>query len=310
MNLKQIISVSFTVVAFVSANAQLPSSGMSESGVLDGVYVQEHVPTKRVIQYTALREADIVWAKRIWRTIDLREKKNHPLTYPTQPISDRRSLWDVIKYGVLVEKSLTPYKAIDDFAQPNDQFDLPIVPPNGNADDPIYKEELDELFFTIKTEPLLDDDGLERYDDNGDPMDTTMKEDITSEQIIKYYVKEDWFFDKQRGVQERRIIGIAPVRYALDDNGDIKALNTMFWLYFPECRYVFQNFFVYNSENDARRMSYDDLFWKQMYSSYIHKESNVYDRKVNNTFEGVDALLESEKIKKEIFTVEHDLWHL
>jgi len=111
-------------------------------------------------------------------------------------------------------------------------------------------------------------------------------------------------------VQERRIIGIAPVRYALDDNGDIKALNTMFWLYFPECRYVFQNFFVYNSENDARRMSYDDLFWKQMYSSYIHKESNVYDRKVNNTFEGVDALLESEKIKKEIFTVEHDLWHL
>ena len=169
---------------------------------------------------------------------------------------------------------------------------------------------MDELFFTIKTEPLLDDDGLERYDDNGDPMDTTMKEDITSEQIIKYYVKEDWFFDKQRGVQERRIIGIAPVRYALDDNGDIKALNTMFWLYFPECRYVFQNFFVYNSENDARRMSYDDLFWKQMYSSYIHKESNVYDRKVNNTFEGVDALLESEKIKKEIFTVEHDLWHL
>ncbi len=175
MNLKQIISVSFTVVAFVSANAQLPSSGMSESGVLDGVYVQEHVPTKRVIQYTALREADIVWAKRIWRTIDLREKKNHPLTYPTQPISDRRSLWDVIKYGVLVEKSLTPYKAIDDFAQPNDQFDLPLVPPNGNADDPIYKEELDNLFFTIKTEPLLDDDGLERYDDNGDPMDTTMK---------------------------------------------------------------------------------------------------------------------------------------
>ncbi|MBT6515329.1 MAG: gliding motility protein GldN [Crocinitomicaceae bacterium] len=310
MNIKQIISVSFTVVAFVSANAQLPSSGMSESGVLDGVYVQEHVPTKRVIQYTALREADIVWAKRVWRTIDLREKKNHPLTYPTEPISDRRSLWDVIKYGVMVEKSLTPYKAMDDFGYANDQFDIPLVPPNGNVDDPVYQEELNALFFNSETQPVLDDDGLEVYDLNGDPVDTVMTEAITSDAIIKYYIKEDWFFDKQRGVQERRIIGIAPVRYSLDDNGDIKALNTMFWLYFPECRYVFQNFFVYNSENDARRMSYDDLFWKQMYTSYIHKESNVYDRKVNNTFEGVDALLESEKIKKEIFTLEHDLWHL
>lgn len=310
MNLKQIISVSIAVAACISASAQLPSSGMSESGVLDGVYLQEHVPTKRVIQYTALREADIVWAKRIWRTIDLREKQNHALTFPIEPISDRRSLWDVIKYGVMVEKSLTPYKAMDDFANPNDQFDIPIVPPNGNVDDPVYKEELQALFMTVKTEPLLDDEGLERYDDMGDPMDTTMTEDILSEQIIKYYIKEDWFFDKQRGVQERRIIGIAPVRYKLDDNGDIKALNTMFWLYFPECRYVFQNFFVYNSENDARRMSFDDLFWKQMYSSYIHKESNVFDRKVNSTFDGVDALLESEKIKKEIFTLEHDLWHL
>ena len=57
-------------------------------------------------------------------------------------------------------------------------------------------------------------------------------------------------------------------------------------------------------------MSYDDLFWKQRYSSYITKESNVRDSKINQLWDGVDALLESERIKKDIFTSEHDLWHM
>ena len=86
------------------AQQVLPSSGVSvESNVLDGVYVQEHVPTKRVVQYASLREADVLWSKRVWRTLDLREKLNHPLFYPLEPLSDRRALWDIIRYGVLEE---------------------------------------------------------------------------------------------------------------------------------------------------------------------------------------------------------------
>jgi gliding motility associated protien GldN len=310
MKVKNIVMLGIAIALFGSVSAQLPSSGMSKTGVLDGVYVQEHIPTKRVIQYTHLREADIIWAKRVWRTIDLREKKNHPLMYPLVPISDRRSLWDVIKYGITVERSLTPYEALDGAGDANDQFDLPIKPANGNVDDPAYKEAIQNLFYEVSTEAKLDDDGEPMYDEMGNELDTTIFSDIGSARIIKYLVKEDWFFDKQRGVQERRIIGIAPVIYSKDDNGDVKGFKVMFWLYFPECRYVFQNFFVYNSQNDARRMSFDDLFWKQEYSSYIHKESNVFDRDVKSTWDGIDALLESEKIKKEIFTIEHDLWHL
>lgn len=311
MKMKKIVTAIVALTLGVTVNAQLPSSGMSESGVLDGVYVQEHIPTKRVIQYTHLREADVIWAKRVWRTIDLREKMNHPLYYPLEPLSDRRSLWDVIKYGILEEGSITPYEPTDPFGNPDDQFKTPITPPNGNVDDPTYQNRLEELFYNIETEAKLDENGDEMYDElTGNRIDTIIKTAIGSEEIIKYYVKEDWFFDKQRSVQERRIIGIAPVIYKKDDQGDIKGMQTKFWLYFPECRYVFQNFFVYNRQNDARRMSFDDLFWKQMYASYIHKETNVFDRKINSTWEGIDALLESERIKKEIFTIEHDLWHL
>jgi gliding motility associated protien GldN len=311
MKIKNVVTVILVLTVGGNVSAQLPSSGMSESGVLDGVYVQEHIPTKRVIQYTHLREADVIWAKRVWRTIDLREKQNHSLYFPLEPLSDRRSLWDVIKYGIIEEGSITPYEPTDEFGNADDQFKTPITPPNGNANDPTYQEKLNELFYTISTEPKLDANGDEMFDElTGDRIDTVMSEPIRAEEIIKYYIKEDWFFDKQRSVRERRIIGIAPVIYKKDEQGDIKGMQTKFWLYFPECRYVFQNFFVYNRKNDARRMSFDDLFWKQMYSSYIHKETNVFDRKINKVWEGVDALLESERIKKEIFTIEHDLWHL
>ena len=98
----------------VSINAQLPGSGVSlESNVLDGVYIQEHIPTKRVVQYTHLREADVMWAKSL-EVIDLKEKMNHKLYYPLVPLTDRMCLYDVIRYGALQEGAITVYKAEDD----------------------------------------------------------------------------------------------------------------------------------------------------------------------------------------------------
>ena len=47
---------------------------------------------------------------------------------------------------------------------------------------------------------------------------------------------------------------------------------------------------------------------KRMFSSTIVKEGNVYNRKVSEYMVGLDALLEAEKIKAEIFNIEHDLW--
>ena len=129
-----------------------------------------------------------------------------------------------------------------------------------------------------------------------------------AEDVIQYRIKEDWFFDNERSVLDVRIIGICPVVYQKDPDGNIIGLKELFWLYFPECRYVLQNFFVQNRHNDSQRMSFDDLFWKRMFQSYIYKETNLYDRELQDYRAGIEALLESEKIKEKIFLFEHDLW--
>ena len=98
-------------------------------------------------------------------------------------------------------------------------------------------------------EPLLDD--------NGDVVKVSYIEKYTARDIVRDEINEDWFFDKQRSVVDVRIIGIAPVVYAVNpETQEIVGLKKLFWLYFPECRYVFQNFFVYNPDNDAQRMSF------------------------------------------------------
>lgn len=293
--------------------------GISPSGVLDGFYIQEHIPTKRVIAYIPEREADIMWSKRIWRRIDLQQKMNFPLYYPTEPINDRRSLWDVIKYGVEVEGSITPYEIIpsveSDFNSSADfdgQFLFPITPPNGNITDPKYTQAINELFYKEQIVEMWDD-SLDQpaTDAFGNILYDTSLVKISSKDVASYLIKEDWFFDKQRSVKDVRIVGICPEIKTYDTDGNFKGIKQAFWIYFPECRYVFQNYFVYNRQNDAQRMSFDDLFWKRMFSGYICKESNVYDREIEDyENNGVKALLNANNIKQQMTKIEHDLWNL
>ena len=68
---------------------------LAQSNLLDGVYIKEHSNERKVIPYTYLREADVLWSKRIWRTIDLREKANHVLYFPKEELPGRKSLMQV-----------------------------------------------------------------------------------------------------------------------------------------------------------------------------------------------------------------------
>ena len=91
-----------TFLVCTPANAQVQT-------VLDGAYVKETNLTKRVIPYPHLREADVMYVRRIWQDIDLRQKINQMFYFPVDPIEDRKNLFDVIRYALEVEGSLTAY---------------------------------------------------------------------------------------------------------------------------------------------------------------------------------------------------------
>jgi gliding motility associated protien GldN len=153
-------------------------------------------------------------------------------------------------------------------------------------------------------------DTLQRENIFTNEMETVIDtNEITSENIKRYLLKEDWIFDRQRSVMDRRIIGICPMEEKIGDDGAVRGYRPLFWLYFPELRYVLVNWDVFNRENDAERRSFDHLFWTREFNSTITKVSNVYDRNIAEYKTGMDALLQGEEIKEDLFNFEHDLWN-
>ncbi len=56
-------------------------------------------------------------------------------------------------------------------------------------------------------------------------------------------------------------------------------------------------------------MSFDDLFMQRRFSSIIIGESNVFGNRLLTDYKlGQDVLLEAERIKNDLFIMEHDLW--
>ena len=261
-------------VPFYNAHAQ---------DVLDGVYIPEHVPTRKVIPYTPLREADVMWTTRIWRQIDLREKINHPLYYPTEAKSNYKSLFNVIKDGIN-EGTITGYDVIDD------EFRTPMT-----------KDDVEGKLASVDTQ-------LVENFETGELENQIIENEVRPIDMRQYQLKEDWFFDRQKSQMEARIIGIQPIKVKIDESGNELGLEALFWVYYPQARYVFANQGVFNRQNDAERRTYEDIFWKRMFNSYIIKESNVYDRTFYDYTKGIAFQLESERVKDEIFNLEHDLW--
>jgi gliding motility associated protien GldN len=257
--------------------------------VLDGGYIKEHTKTQRVVPYPHIREADVMWYRRVWRDIDLREKINHPLYFPVTPINDRKSLFDVILQGLLTDGSIQAYDAgIDGW---EDEFKKPLL-----------ANQLQEILVrmdTSYTEDLT----------TGDMVPVYQEVRVTSENIMKYRLKEDWIFDRQRSSMDIRIIGIAPLKENRGTDGELRGYTPLFWLYFPELRYVLVNWEVFNRGNDSERRSFDHLFWTREFNSQIVKVSNTYDRTIQVYKQGIDALLEGEELKQDLFEFEHDLWN-
>ncbi|HOK98066.1 MAG TPA: gliding motility protein GldN [Bacteroidales bacterium] len=278
-------------MGLLSVVGSLLTVGVAQDNRIE-VYVKEHIPNKRPVPYAHVREADVMWSKIIWRVIDLREKQNFTLYYPTRPIDSRMNLITLLLYGIDNE-GVTAYSTDD----PLNEFKTPLT-----------KEQVD-VQMGAKTDTIKVPDP-----NTGELVTKVIQRDRQIEAIKQIMIKEKWYFDKQLSTMQVRVLGICPilVRNKEDQNGnpteEIEKKLT-FWVYYPEVRNLLANHEVYNRFNDAQYYSFDDLFTQRRFSSFIFKESNVYDnRPIGSYTSGIETLYESERIKESIFKYEHDLW--
>ena len=274
--MKQLKLVSVLVI--ILSTAAFRASGQADETMPRDLFYDKIAPTeKEVIPYDNVREADVLWQKRIWRIIDSREKMNLPFKYEGIDWKDLKPLIFVLR-DAAVSGEITVYQ--------EDNFKVVKLP-----------ADVAKIGAGNDTIPLTDLDG--NY-----LKDTVLVREFDPTRVSKYRIKEDWFFDEETSTMQVRIIAIAPLYY--DDQ--IQLDLPMFWAHYPTARNVLVKQEVFNPRNDAVRLTWDDLFEMRLFSSYIYKESNVFDRRIQDYLTGTDALRESDRIKQDIFEYEHDVW--
>lgn len=242
-------------------------------------------------EFEFVRESDVYWEKTMWVTIDVREKENQYFYFP------------IAKEGVRGRKNLA--YVIWDAIQ-------------------AYEIELfedDELKIPIDNDLVIaratrnDTVQMEVSDDYGEVEYTTVfvPHEFSSEDIYQYSIKEVVYMDRAKSGMMMRKLCLAPMeeKYKLmDDEMEYMGTKTLFWLAMNsrQVKELFAKKEAYCRENLVHLPTWEYAFNSNMFTWFITRIENVYNRAIQDYLTGEDALLESQQIEEEIMRISEDMW--
>jgi len=247
------------------------------------------------LPYPYTDDKDVLWSIQVWERIDLDERFNLPLYYPTDSMfstSDRKALFDVLLEGIKTGRITEVYA------------------------DTYFKEKLtwedlkERLTFVDTMEA-----GIDQYNYEGKVDEEYIRRmEITPADIEEYRIRGVWYFDARYGELRYRLIGIAPVAYDLraTAKGMDAELVELFWIFYPDARDILHEYNAYNPRNNARPINFDHMLNARFFTTVIYKTSNEYgDREIREYLheDALRQLLESQRIKEMIREYEEDQWN-
>ncbi len=290
----------------IGAVVLLPASGWAQANILNAKKPEEigqktaeqiAMDNDAPLDYGYVDDRDILWSKTVWETVDLDERVNFPLYYPTDTIdigADRRSLYDVfiknIKNGKLTDVYVDSY-----FTEKRKFEDLQATLQKVDTTDLGYEQ--------LNAGEMISEEFINRRS-------------LTAADIEEYRIKGIWYFDKRQGELKYRMLGIAPVApdvNFIDDESMAPedALVELFWVWIPSARQILHDAKVFNQRNSAQPISFDMLLNGRRFNAVIYKEDNVHgDRDIRDYIadNALFQLLEAQRIKEQIRDREQDMW--
>ena len=265
------------------------------AGTPNEFYTEKLVSEQSPTPYPYLRETDIVWFTNIWKTIDLNEAFNQFFYFPIDSfyVEGRTNLANLLWNAIVANE-------------------IPIF------EDDELKIPLDNAVFVAgytKADTLLLEIG---YSDDDEEQYTTVirPKFFESEEIYRYALREVWFIGKADSRLDSRRIALAPLKessFELGNSGIVinQGIVPIFWVPMQNMavrRLLARNTAYPNKWNTVGQPSWDMIFLSQYYEAYVTRESNVYNRRIDQYLTGEDAILESEAIEAKVFEIGDDMW--
>jgi gliding motility associated protien GldN len=260
----------------------------------DNAFDKSSLSTRIPLPYEYLRWDDALFAEKIWRELDLREKMNQTFRYDATDDNGSQMFISMMLKAVTAGQ-VTAF-ADDRFTTPMTSSEVQQITA-GKADTvPQYDvKDINKIVGYVVTRASFD-----------------------PKSVMKIRIKEEWVFDRESSRMFVRILGIAPLKteYFQDGTGQSsgkeRGVSALFWIYYPDLRPTLAKYEVYNPKNMGQsRMTWEELFESRMFSSYITKSTidNPSNRNIRLYIKDpILALLEGDNIKDKIFNYEQDLW--
>lgn len=287
----RILTFGLCILAPIMTNAQETENSFFDG---NGDVSISNLPTsisledRKPVEYNNPRADDIIWQKVVYRIIDLREKMNYPLYFPEEASDNRQSLFTTI-FRLFEQDKIRAYAYQDNKEIFTEEHRI-------KFDD--FVKSCD-ILLTVKTDSITGDTLSAEIDESN----------IPNREVLKYYVKEVWYFDKHNSVFTVRLIALCPIWYREDYELGLQK-RPLFWATYDDLRpYLAQQEALISDKNNGARETVDDLFIKRRFGSYIFKESSIMNRNIlqyNHTAEEMHK--EQNRIKTEIINFEQDLW--
>lgn len=278
-------------VAVAELKIEQPRPSLRNDNAVQRTMMKDRTP----LAYEDIREDDVMYSQRVWREIDVHEKMNVPFVYKAESDNGNQR-FIMILLNAIKKGDVTAFSS----AGGDDRFTTPL-PFSKIAELLVGKPRVQQI-PDWKNDP----DGSK-----GLMKDTTISEEFNPDLIERYWIKEDVVFDKESSRMYTRILGIAPLKTILNDDGSFRAVTPVFWVYYPDLRPMLAKYDVYNGRNFGAKMSWEELFESRMFSSRIIKSTinNPNDSYISAYIKDpILGLLEGENIKEKIFNYEQDLW--
>jgi len=278
-------------VAVIEADIKLdtPRKSLRNDAAVERLLIKDRTP----LAYEHIREDDAVYRQRVWREIDIHEKMNLPFAYAATEDNGNQRFINIL-LNAIKSGEVTAFDPSDD------RFTTPYT----------FKQIAEILVGKPKVIQVpdfkADPDGSK-----GLMKDTTIVQDFDPESVERYWLKEEWVFDKESSRLYARILGIAPLRTITNADGSFRAVAPVFWVYYPDLRPMLAKYESYNGKNYGARMSWEELFESRMFASRIIKSSldNPGDKYIQDYIKDpILQLLEGDHVKEKIFNYEQDLW--
>ncbi len=281
-----------TIVAEVPQSLKLDTirKSLRQDNIVDRNPVKDITP----LNYEYIREDDAVYQQRIWREIDVHEKMNLAFLYRADEDNGNQRFISILLNHIKTGE-------ISAFSPIDDRFTTPITVSE------ITKQLIGDVKKISVPDWTQDPDGTK-----GIMKDSVISEEFNPDSTVqKYWIKEDWVFDKESARMHVRILGIAPLKTIRNEDGSYRDVTPLFWVYYPDLRPMLAKYEAYNGKNYGARSSWEEIFESRMFTSRIIKSTydNPYDQYIANYIKDpILRLLEGDNIKDKIFNYEQDLW--